>query len=646
MILFRGFGAIASAEATVFDEEFGVPQIPKQSEQSRCDGSSSVSYVSVGTSLAANPLAEYERRRATHEAAVRQLQGRERLTGWLRVAAFLHLFLPLLIVSPTAMAFAVWEACAITAFIGCLFWHRNVANALDRCRRGLAYASRGIDRLNNRWIGQGPTGDRYADAAHPYSSDLDLFGRGSLFQYLCDAHTAMGQDALADWLRAPTEAETIRARQSAIAELRDGFDLREAIGVLGDPKNADQRTRTLFSWPAATPILTGWTSPIIAIVLGVLGIAGVVAWAGFDAGPSPLLFVLLLDGVFLLSKWRHIRKVMRDSDKVLAELNAFLPILRMVESQKFASPHLLALQSDLRNDGQLPSQRVTVLANLLDAWDSAIRNQFVLPLAIISMVPIHLVYAIERWRLSDGRRVRGWLDVAGRFEAICSLATFAYEHPEYPFAEIALEGPTFATTDLAHPLLPADRRVANDLHFGSVPAFLLVSGSNMSGKSTLLRAVGVNALLALAGAPVCAKSLRLSPLAVATAMRQSDSLQEGVSAFYAEIRRLQAIREWTAGPLPVLFLLDEILRGTNSHDRRIGAEAVIKVLLECGAIGLVSTHDLALTEIVERLGDKASNVHFEDQFTEGKLSFDYRLRPGVVPRGNGLVLLRLLGFDV
>jgi DNA mismatch repair ATPase MutS len=256
------------------------------------------------------------------------------------------------------------------------------------------------------------------------------------------------------------------------------------------------------------------------------------------------------------------------------------------------------------------------------------------------------VYAIERWRLRDGRQVRDWLDAVGRFEALCSLATFAYEHPEYSVPEVVVDGPMLESTGLAHPLIPSSRRVANDLVIGPKASLLLVSGSNMSGKSTLMRAVGVNVVLAFAGAPVCARGFRVSRLAVATAMRQGDSLQDGLSSFSAEIRRLQAIRELTRGPVPVLFLLDEILRGTNSHDRRVGAQAVIESLLAGGAIGLVSTHDLALAEIVDRLGSRGANVHFEDQIADGKVSFDYQLRPGVVPRGNGLVLLRLLGFEV
>jgi hypothetical protein len=405
-------------------------------------------------------------------------------------------------------------------------------------------------------------------------------------------------------------------------------------------------TRHLLTWPAAPPVLTGRAGPLVAIALSVLGAAGVVVWAATDLGPSPLLLVVMLEVVFTAVLWGRIQELMRDSRAVLVELEAFLPVLRLLEAYQFQSPLLRSLSDALLADGERPSQRVARLARLLDAWDTAVRNQFTLPIAVVLMVPAHLVHAIERWRLRDGRRVRGWLDAVGTFEALASLSAFAYEHPEYPFPEVVGDGPLLEAEGLGHPLIPAARRVPNDMRLGREPALLLVSGSNMAGKSTLMRAVGVNAVLALAGSVACATRLRVSHMQVATAMRQGDSLQDGLSAFAAELKRLRAIRDLTDGPRPVLFLLDEVLRGTNSHDRRVGAEAVILALLRNGAVGMVSTHDLALAEIVDRLGPTAANVHFEDQIAGGKVSFDYRLRPGVVPRGNGLVLLRLLGFEV
>jgi hypothetical protein len=592
------------------------------------------------------PAAEYQRRRAGHAAVATRLGDRERLAGRLRIAAFLVVVAHFFVLPTDNPWFVAWLLPSLVLFVAFIVWHRRVVGTLDRARRAVGYFDRRLDRLAEQWIGKGPAGERYADAGHPYSNDLDVFGRGSLYQYLCDAHTPDGQDTLAAWLLAPAEADAVRARQAAVTELRGQIDLRETLGILGDPERPELKTRALREWPAAPPVLGGWAGPIVAGVLGVLGLAGIVLWVGFGTGPTPLLVVAIVEILVLTRQWPRIREVTRDSQSVLAELSAFLPVLRLLEGQRFQSPLLQEIRAALDVDGEGPSRRVARLAKLLDAWDTALRNQFVLPFAIVLMAPMHLVYAIERWRLRDGRRVAGWLDAVGRFEALCSLSAFAHEHPDFAVPEVIADGPVVVAEGLGHPLIPAARRVANDVTIGREPALLLVSGSNMSGKSTLMRAVGVNVILALAGAPVCAKRLTVSCLTVATAMRQGDSLHEGVSAFYAEIRRLQAIRELTKGSRSVLFLLDEILRGTNSHDRRIGAEAVIQSLLQAAAIGMVSTHDLALAEIVDRLGPRAANVHFEDQLVDGQVKFDYRLRPGVVPRGNGLVLLRLLGFDV
>ncbi|MGV3724549.1 MAG: MutS-related protein, partial [Actinomycetota bacterium] len=230
--------------------------------------------------------------------------------------------------------------------------------------------------------------------------------------------------------------------------------------------------------------------------------------------------------------------------------------------------------------------------------------------------------------------------------ALSSLAGYAYEHPSDPFPEIADDGRTFSAEGLGHPLLPAAKCVRNDLRLDDDLRLIVISGSNMSGKSTLMRAVGVNTVLALAGAPVRAQSLRVSPLAIGASIRIQDSLQEGISHFYAEILRLRQVVELSRGALPLLFLLDEILHGTNSHDRLIGAEAVVRSLVANGAIGLVSTHDLALARIVDDPALRAINAHFEDQIVEGKMQFDYHLRPGVVQKSNALELMRSVGLDV
>ena len=268
-----------------------------------------------------------------------------------------------------------------------------------------------------------------------------------------------------------------------------------------------------------------------------------------------------------------------------------------------------------------------------------------------------LALAVEEWRRAAGPAVARWMAAVGELEALASLATFRFERPQYPFPQIvdsvdggdgdsSSTGPVFVAEDLGHPLIPAVRRVANDLRLDRQRRLILVSGSNMSGKSTLLRTVGVNAVLALAGAPVCARRLTISPLALGATLRINDSLQGGTSRFYAELTRLKQIVDRAGGAPPLLFLLDEILHGTNSHDRRIGAEAIIRGLVARDAAGLVTTHDLALADVAEAMAPRAINVHFEDHLERGVMTFDYRVKPGVVRKSNALELMRAVGLEV
>jgi DNA mismatch repair ATPase MutS len=320
-------------------------------------------------------------------------------------------------------------------------------------------------------------------------------------------------------------------------------------------------------------------------------------------------------------------------------------MLARLEAERFTSPLLVRLRAALDTNGVAPSQRIKQLHRLINLLDAR-RNQLFAAIAPLLLWGTQFTLAIESWRAVSGPGIERWLEALGDFEALCALSGYAYEHADDPFPEIAEEGPLFEGEGLGHPLLPLQRCVRNDVSLGPQLRALVVSGSNMSGKSTLLRTIGTNTVLAQAGAPVRANRLKLSPLAVGTSMRIQDSLQEGTSRFYAEIQRLRQLVDVAHGSVPLLFLLDEILHGTNSHDRRIGAEAIVRGLLARDAIGLVTTHDLTLTQIADNLAPSAVNVHFEDHLEDGKMTFDYRMHPGVVEKSNALALMRSVGLEV
>jgi len=327
------------------------------------------------------------------------------------------------------------------------------------------------------------------------------------------------------------------------------------------------------------------------------------------------------------------------------ELGLLSEVLVRMEREQFRCPLLAGLRASLDAEGEPPSRQLARLKRLVENLDSR-DNVVVRVLEPFILWTPHLAVRVEDWRAQSGSAVRRWLQAAGDMEALCSLASHAFEHPADPFPEFVPKGPWIEAEALGHPLLAEEKVVRNDIRLGGALQVIVVSGSNMSGKSTMLRTLGINAVLAQAGAPVRARRLLISPLAVGASIRLTDSLQGGVSRFYAEILRLRQILDETGGPLPVLFLIDEFLHGTNSHDRRIGARALVLGLVQRGAIGLITTHDLALAEIADVLGDRAANVHFEDQIENGQIRFDYVMRPGVVRKSNAIELMRSVGLEI
>jgi DNA mismatch repair ATPase MutS len=320
-------------------------------------------------------------------------------------------------------------------------------------------------------------------------------------------------------------------------------------------------------------------------------------------------------------------------------------VLARMEAHAFRGPELQAVQRELLSNDTSAASAIAKLRTLVDLINSR-HNVFVRIIDAPLMYSVQVAFAAERWRKAHGLAVRKWITTVGEMEALISLAAYSHEHPDDPFPEITEGEASFAAEGLGHPLLPGAGCVPNDVSITGEIRVLLVSGSNMSGKSTLLRAIGINSVLAMAGAPVRARRMRLSRLQVGASIRINDSLQEGSSRFYAEITRLRQILNLTSGDPAVLFLLDELLQGTNSKDRRIGGEAVVRALVNRGAIGLVSTHDLALTDIGGSLDGHLHNVHFQDELANGRMIFDYKLREGIVTKSNGLELMRSIGLDV
>jgi hypothetical protein len=538
---------------------------------------------------------------------------------------------------------AWWLLAPLATFVALASYHSRVLKARSYAERAAAVYRRGLARIADSWAGTGQTSERFVGTHHVYSADLDLFGKGSLFELLSTARTSMGEDTLAKWLLSPCTVEQILERQCAIAELRGQLDLREDLAVLGEDANTGVHPEALGKWAESPVRMTPyWVRPL-AVGFAALAIVALAAWFIWGTA-SPLVAVVVAEAVVSYRLRSQLDDVLHGAEHALRDLDLLSGVMARVEEQTFEAPLLRHLQSQLES-GQVQGSRaiakLRTIGDFLESRDNLILRVLDIPL----MYSVQVGFAAERWRQAHGAAVRVWLNVVGEIEALISLAGYSYEHPADPFP-IFISGPAcFDAEELAHPLIPAATCVRNNVSLGETRV-LLVSGSNMSGKSTLLRSVGINAVLALAGAPVRARRLRLTPLQTAASIRINDSLREGSSRFYAEITRLREMFDLAGCNPPLLFLLDELLQGTNSNDRRIGSEGIVRAFLDRGAIGLISTHDLALTDIGGPLDGQLHNVHFQDELKDGRMRFDYSLREGVVTKSNGLELMRLIGLDV
>ncbi len=582
------------------------------------------------------------------EARRRSLEGSEhtdRAISIARLAVF---------VSAALLAWLAWSGGILSwrwlflpalAFVVLVVVHERVIRARLRSERAVRYHDDCLARLDHRWAGRGVSGDRFLDETHIFAADLDLFGRGSLFELLCAARTRTGEDALASWLRSPAAPSEIRARQASVEELRDRLDLREDLALLGDDVRSGVHAEALSAWGAAPPVLSSGAERLGALALVLVTLTALSVWGLGYSGPSPVLVAAAVQTLFAWRLRLRVRRVLADVEASARDLALLSQILERLERESFSTPRLVGLRRALDTAGQPPSRRIAKLRRLVDLLDARRNQIFALPSGVL-MWATQFAFALEAWRSVSGRTVAVWLEAVGEIEALHSLAHYAHDNPSDPFPEIVEGKARFDGERIGHPLIPEGTCVTNDVRLGDGVMVFIVSGSNMSGKSTLLRSVGTNTVLAMAGGPVRARSLRLSPLAVGASIRINDSLQAGQSRFYAEITRLRKIVDLTEGAIPAIFLIDEMLHGTNSHDRRIGAAAIVRGLVERDAIGLITTHDLALAEIRDELAPHAENVHFEDHIENGVMTFDYIMRPGIVRKSNALELMRSVGLKI
>jgi ABC-type multidrug transport system fused ATPase/permease subunit len=608
------------------------------------------------SNVPAEPRLSYETRLDSAGANYGRVDARWNLVANTRLVAFLA--------AVAAAAWGLWGRASagwaaagllLGVFVLLALYHARLGKQRARLARLRTIQEDALARIDRRWDDLPMAWVPDVAPDHPYAGDLDIVGRASLFQLLDTTATRMGRETLARWLLAPSDPGAASARQGPVAELAPLLDLRQEIELRGRmASDVASDPQTFLAWTEDAQGLgdrgwlrwVAWLGPTAVVALGIADLSGVI--------PAPLWGVPLL--VNLLVGTTAARRAYATIAEVVTEqraLTAYAGQLDVLSGVDFIDPALRQLQERL---GSGERSAPAMLRRLGRLTGMAIPPSSILyvPIQALTLWDVHVLFALERWKRDGGRDARCWLETLGEAEALAALAGLRHDNPDWTFPSIEPKGDAYRATLLGHPLLGDDSRVRNDVTLGPAGTFLLVTGSNMSGKSTLLRAVGVNAVLAQAGSAVCADTLALPPVALWTSARVQDSLERGVSFFLAELQRLKLIVDAATqvreqGGPRVMYLLDEILQGTNTAERSVAARRVIAYLVDQGAIGAVSTHDLALGDD-PRLAQSAISVHFTDTVGEGPdappMSFDYQLRPGVATTTNALRLMRLIGLDL
>lgn len=588
---------------------------------------------------------QYEGRIIELQSAIDQLRWPHALAAGI-LTVTIGLFLALSLYAIRGQLSFVWPSVPIPVAAASARRLRQTRQSQSRLWRLKRFYGRAVQRMKGDWASFGFSGDEFNDPAHVYAADLNVFGEGSLFELLCIARTSIGRRGLANYLlEAPALEETL-LRQDAVRELRTRTDLRERVATLGEFEFLESHQATFDDWlnsprlsfARPLPVVAAATSSLLGCII-LAGLLGLAPWTNVAIWISPLIAFHAGVGIFFR---KHVNRMADWLRPVSMETRVLREGLHFLETERFQSEKLQRI-SELVSNG---SRSIRKLERLLHALELRNKDPWFYGPSLVLLAGTQLCIAVERWQRQHGHSLRTWLRAWAEFETLNSLAAYGYENPDHVFPEFSDADACFEARHLGHPLLPHTSCVANDISLGRDSRFYIVSGSNMSGKSTLLRSVGLNAVLAFAGAPVRASALRLSGLSIIASLSIVDSLMNGKSKFLAEVDRLRQAVESAVPRRPVLFLVDEIFSGTNSRDRRIATEAVVRTLVRQGAIGALSTHDLALTEIASAEGMHGVNVHMGSRDEGDPMDFDYRLKPGVTTETNALAIARLAGVQV
>lgn len=525
-----------------------------------------------------------------------------------------------------------------------------------------------IKRLEGQWKNFQDMGEDFIDKNHNYSYDLDVFGKGSLFQWINTAHTHIGRQKLKEILtEKPENKQNIYDRQSAVIELGQKIYFRQRLEAEGKVIYSNrQDPKELFLWmkQRSNYILKNqvtWTLRILSVITTITSLILLVKllyylssvfFNTYKSAPKIFyiipyyvpIFLILIQCIILRIKKQGRMKNLIIAEKYNYSIKAYKNMLTHIEKHKFKSKYIINLCKELYNNGESASKQIDVFSKICKPIANR-RNMLYFILNPILMIEYHWTISIERWKIQSGNNFEKWINIIAELEALCSIAVIKYDNPNWSIPKI-IDGPSrIIAKNMGHPLL-GKKRVCNNLRLEETYPVMLITGSNMSGKSTFMRTIGINIILACAGAPVCAEQFYCTIIEMYSCMRINDNLGQNISSFYAEILKIKSIVEASKEGKKVLFLLDEIFKGTNSRDRHIGAITLVNQLNRTGNLGVISTHDLELGEMAKHKDSKIKNYHFSEYYRENKIYFDYKLKDGISSTRNAVYLMKLAGIKI
>lgn len=596
----------------------------------------------------ANPLEIYQQQIAKYSAEQKRLERRSSLFGWLRLLAMCSFLASiglvwvngLLIFIPLGLMF-------IILFFIILTKHLNTNAAIENLKRLIQIGEIEIDVLGHNFTYLAEY-EEYKPEHHEYANDLDIFGRASLFQYINRCTSEQGKKLFAGWFLDPASTEIILERQEAVKELSQKLEWRQQLQSYGIADSINIETeKKIENWLLEDFQFlnkTHWKLlrfilPAISFTFLILHLADFISSGIFY--PSILLMLIVSFGIS-----KMITPSFTKLNKVAPQLETLSDSVSWIEKGDFKSKRLVDLRSNYTDGSTLSSQIIKKLKKILDNTDIRLNPLVFIPLNTFLFWDLQQVIILETWKKENKENIGHWFHSLAEIESLTSLANLSFNHPDWCFPVISKEQGTIVTDSLGHPLIPKEKLVTNSFSTEENEGLNLITGSNMAGKSTFLRSVGVNIVLAMMGSPVCANSFTVSNMKVISSMRVSDNLEENTSTFYAELKKLKEVIEAVYRNEKVFLLLDEILRGTNSADRHTGSKALIKQLIHHNAAGLIATHDLELAKLADEFPSRLHNYHFDVQVAGDELYFDYKLKKGVCTSMNASLLMKKIGIEL